>query len=517
MRFYRILLLLLFYPINTAQLFAQNTELSQGIAFDGEPYLLVNPQNNQHLIVAWMGFEFGEAVTIQYRTSFDGGNTWSASGFLPHTAAGYTSADPCLAFDADGTVFLSYIDYAPDGSAGAVQIVQSEDGGLSWTAPVEVIHTDDDPGEYPVDRPWMAVDYSGGAYQGNIYVNTKPAPWEPIPNRSYFIRSTDHGLSFSNWTYIDTDGFSIGDFIAAPMAFPAVNSVGDLFIIYPGWELSENILPRFILATSIDGGNSFSYNEVFEDDNTVEDTLPKRGYSLYTNPYNPSHLFFLFLADYAGDLDIYGTESFNKGSSWTAPFRINQDTPGNGNMQDLAWASFNAQGDLLVTWRDRRYTGLEGYENTTEIWGCLRPHDADFGEEFQLSSMPAPHQEVLNGNGNDFMCNALVDDTVYAVWGDARDGTLRIWFAQKVVDNSSVQITQLSESPLLICSPNPAVDNMLTIQYPGTTMARIINQSGQIMEQFDLHGTTYLDLTRYPTGIYYLETITGLKTKFIRQ
>lgn len=495
---------------------AQNTELSEGFVFDGEPYLIVHPQNAQNLVVAWMGFAPGNAVAIHYRSSMDGGETWTEPAFIPHTVSGFTSADPSMAFDADGKLFLSYIDYAPDGSTGAVHVVNSMDGGISWSGPVEVIHADDDLGEFPVDRPWMAIDRSDGSYSGNIYINTKPAPWEPIPNKSYFIRSENNGLSFNDWSFTDSPGWSVGEFIAAPMACPTVNSNGELFIIYPGWEISENVLPRLMLASSYDGGESFVYSEVYEDDNTVEDTLPKRGYSLYANPANAYHLFFLFMADYLGDLDVYGIETWDKGASWTAPFRINNDEMANGNMQDLAWAAFNANGDLLVTWRDRRYSGLEGYENTTEIWGRRREKDADFGEEFLISSMPAAHQEVLNGNGNDFMCNALVADTMYAVWGDTRDAVLRIWLAKKVLGDSSVHITQLNENPIFLCYPNPADGQYLNVQFHGTDKGWITNSSGQIIERVTLKGTTTIDLQNYPKGVYYIETDSGLKTGFVR-
>ena len=40
--------------------FAQNINLSEGLFFEGEPFIALNPNDNQHLVVAWMGFKLGE-------------------------------------------------------------------------------------------------------------------------------------------------------------------------------------------------------------------------------------------------------------------------------------------------------------------------------------------------------------------------------------------------------------------------------------------------------------------------
>ncbi|MBP9221316.1 MAG: hypothetical protein KBF42_08025, partial [Chitinophagales bacterium] len=88
-------------------LFSQSTNISEGNIFDGEPYMLVNPQNQQHIIIVWMGFDGFELVKIKERVSFNGGNSWSDIIEIPHTTSGFTSADPSMDFDSDGNVFLS--------------------------------------------------------------------------------------------------------------------------------------------------------------------------------------------------------------------------------------------------------------------------------------------------------------------------------------------------------------------------------------------------------------------------
>ncbi len=153
----------------------QNQNLSNGIAFDGEPYLAVNPNNSQHIVVAWMSWiNILNQFKIKTITSFDGGQTWSDAVEHPHTVSTYKSADPSIDFDNTGNVFLCYIDF--DGSEppvnGGVYIRKSIDGGLTWNPPVEVINADYDGTKWPIDRPWIVIDKSNGINSGTIYVTS---------------------------------------------------------------------------------------------------------------------------------------------------------------------------------------------------------------------------------------------------------------------------------------------------------------------------------------------------------
>src|SRR6266496_6475108 len=88
-----------------------NTNISNTVLFDGEPFLAINPINNQNLVAAWMALKFSSGafhIAIKTRATFDGGNTWSTANFLPHFASTFGSADVSLAFDKNGLLFISY-------------------------------------------------------------------------------------------------------------------------------------------------------------------------------------------------------------------------------------------------------------------------------------------------------------------------------------------------------------------------------------------------------------------------
>src|ERR1700728_3958168 len=103
-------LLCMFICFITGYLSAQNENISNGQYFDGEPYMIIDPHNGNHIVAAWIGFTVGSPTGIKVKVSNDGGTSWSASAFLPHQASIFHSADPSLAFDTAGHLWACYID-----------------------------------------------------------------------------------------------------------------------------------------------------------------------------------------------------------------------------------------------------------------------------------------------------------------------------------------------------------------------------------------------------------------------
>ena len=490
---------------------AQNKNLSNSFVFDGEPFLAINPSNSQHLVVAWMGWKLNNIIVIKTRVSFDAGQTWSTINSIPHTISTYQSADPSLAFDNYGNLFLCFIDYTPSPAAGAVYVVKSINGGLNWGTAVEVINANADGSKIPIDRPWMVIDRSGGTNDGNIYITSKPAPWIPAPNRSYFIRSIDGGNTFEPWKYIDTTNFLIGNSIAAPMATPTVSANGTFHALYPSYDTTQSIFPQYILASSTDGGSTITHQSAFIITSTTTDTLPKKGYLLLSNPADVNHLLFTYLGSDNGDLDIFSTESLNAGASWTTPIRVNDDPIANNKMQDLVWADFDNDGDLIVAWRDRRNASDSTYETSSEIMGSIRWKDStNFSPNFVITDSSITYNNILAENGNDFMCVQLINDTVYAVWGDTRNGFLNIWLQQIDIATGGSSIIDLANDISLInIYPNPS-KNTINIDLGSNDLQnssiQLINVLGEvIINQPTIQQKNTIDLSSYPIGNYLIQ------------
>ena len=490
--------------------FAQNQNISQGFIFDGEPFLAINPNNSQHFVVAWMGFNPFTKVMIKTKVSLNAGKTWSSVKNIPHTHLAYGSADPSLAFDNNGNVFVTYVDFSATIDSGSVYLRKSTDGGLNWGAPVEVINAYSDVGKFPIDRPWVSIDLTNGTNAGNIYVTTMPPKVFGIlspPYRNYFMVSTNGGSSFKPWQYLDSAGWLAGNSIQQPMPTNCVAIDGVFYAVYPSYLPSQNVFVQFILASTSDVGNHFQYQSVFTSTSGGKDTLAKTGYLLRSNPANANHLAFIYLDITHGDLDVFIRESVNKGQTWTAAKRVNNDPIGNNKMQDLLWADFDNDGDLVVAWRDRRNGADSSYQTASEIWGAVRLKDsANFSNNFIISDNLIPYDSILAFAGNDFMCVKLNNDTINTTWGDTRNGKLNIWFQRNTLDGKVLSIKKLSSEnfPEIYIFPNPAKEK-ITIKGRKIKNVSLVNSGGKVLKKIENQSNLEeieIEMSNLPSGVY---------------
>lgn len=490
--------------------FPQNTNISNGLAFEGEPYITLNPNDNQHLIVAWMGFKLGQEIIIKTKSTFDGGQNWSPVVELSHQQSGYGSADPSVQFDNNGNAYLCYIDYDNDNyTGGEILVAKSTDGGLSWNTPVNAINTIDCPNKLCIDRPWITIDNSGGLLDGTIYVTSMNANQPSIvspPYNPYFTVSTDGGSTFSTPRFLDTIGYYSGNSITAPMPTPTVGADGTFYAIYPSYETSQSVFAQYIMTQSSDAGNSLDHNVTHQATSGLSSQLAKKAPLLISSPNVATHLAYLFLKEDNGDIDVYYSESFDFGSSWSTSMRVNDDPVSNGVMQDLIWADFNENSDVVVCWRDRRNGGT-GYDVPTEIMGAFKFSDStNFTSNFTISDELVNHNQILEGAGNDFLSVQYTGDTIHVVWGDTRSGVLNIYYNRIVYDESilstDIQTLVKEEFPSQLY-PNPATTIIhFPKEYNGENY-EVLNGNGMILMK-GAEKYNSIDISSLPKGKYYL-------------
>ncbi|MFK7784870.1 MAG: T9SS type A sorting domain-containing protein [Crocinitomicaceae bacterium] len=508
---------LLFFFVSCATAFAQNQNLSNTSNFNGEPYLAINPTNPQNIVVAWMHVNLINRP-IRTRTTFDGGITWQPYVDLP--IANTNTADPTMAFDNNGNLHLCFIDHLGSSSPtnnGGVYSYTSYDGGLSWGNQSVVIDINADGAHQPIDRPWLVCDRSGGLNDGNLYLTTKVVAGTPAPYHPYFVQSTDGGTSWSNWAYVDTTGWlsSIGSTFAAP----TVTSDGVFAAVYPSYETSQSPIPKYLMAyINNNTSNTFDYKTSINNLPTVSNDSAKRGWQFVSNPFDSDHLSFFYTNGPDGDLDIYMTETYDFGDNWTTPLRVNDDPIGNGILQDMIWASFDTDGDLVVCWRDRRNSGGQGYAQPSEIFGRIRWHDStDFSPSFIVTDTIADYNNVLSQSGNDFMCHQLLNDTLYISWADTKTGFLNIWFDKiAMTSGNSVGLTNLagSELPIVKVYPNPSNEWVnLEIDELHLESIVVLDMDGRVVIRPEALKFSVSDL---PTGSYVIRILTS-ETTIIRK
>jgi hypothetical protein len=477
-----------------------NTNISNDDLYDGEPFLAVNSINTNNLIIAWMGFSLKSyQVTIKTENSFDGGQTWGNYNELSHISKTWHSADVSMTFRKDGAVFLSYIDYREAPDSGGIFVVQSTNGGTSWSTPTKAWDVDETP-KMAIDRPWIMVDNSNTANAGTLYMTTKPAPWIPAPNRPYLKVSTDSNKTWSAYRFIDTTGYLVGNEIQAPMASVAVSANGALCLAYPSYLVSQSVYAQAFLAKSYNKGDSFSYYTIISVYEGVTDTNYKRAYRIAANPKDSNELAFAYMGMNYGAPDIFVSTTEDGGQTWSSIVRVNDDSIGVGVAHDMLWENYDTSGNLIVSWRDRRNALPDtGFYVPSDFYCSMSSDNGKtFSKNVRLSSMTAEFDSVLSKPGNDFMCNALVHDSIYSAWGDTRTGVLNVFFAKESVQTGTglpAVLVYAEKSPDIIISPNPA-KNSIMAQFI------MVENKNAIISVTDVTGKQVLCLPEknYPSG-----------------
>ena len=485
---------------------SQNINISNASVFEGEPYLAIDPNNQQHLVAAWMGFKVGQGIIIKTTYSDDGGVTWSAVNEIPHITGATSAADVSLEYDSNGNLFMCYIDYENQTfTQGDVIVRKSIDNGVTWGNAVSAVSIADCPDKLCIDRPWIAIDNSTGPNNGALYITTINANQPSIvipPYHSYLVVSSDGGANFSNPRLVDTTDYYVGA-ISQAATSPLVGPNGTFYASYPSYETSQSPFAHIYLASSTTLGVDIDHTNAY----TIlipgtTDPFAKKGGEMLCDYSEPSHLGLLLLAQENGDADVYFMETYDA-INWTTPIRINDDASGNGKLQDLMWADFNENGDLAICWRDRRNGSTSGYQTETEIYGAIRYKDSiNFEPNFPISSQQAAHDVVLEGNGNDFMNVQFIGDTIYSIWGDVRTGTLNIFLNKTSVSTGTTSTQSIhSDKALMTIFPNPANDYFKIDQFEEYENCQLIDASGKIIKTAE---TDTISTSDVPSGTYFV-------------
>ena len=386
-----------------------NQDLS--LRFQDETAVAVDPANPQHMVAAWCdNFLFDTNWTLQltdlaFGSSFDGGQTWQSQiisfGNIP---SGALTADPALAFDASGNVFLSMLQYDPfdrfNPDKNKVFVAKSTDGGVTYTDPAFI-----DAGG--VDKPWIATDGT------TVYV-----VWSNL-GTIYFSKSQDGGQSYSARQDISGSAFDYN----GPV--PVVGPAGELFVVF------ARIGQTVFLRRSYDAGATWSSNLLVS--NVVEpDNLLLGG---FRNPALPTltidrsggafhgRLYAIWPDGQFGDPDILVSHSDDDGASWSHAVRVNDDTVGNGADQFFPWAAVDGNGQLHVSFLDRR-EDPEGLKITYYLATSTDGGDT-FGPNILVSDGGSPPVEVFFG---DYTAIVAHGTSLYSLWPDSRVFNQDVYF-----------------------------------------------------------------------------------------
>jgi hypothetical protein len=257
-----------------------------------EPSVAVDPRNTSVLLgssndycgVYNRGIPAGAVgpIWLGYYRSLDAGSSWTSSlvpGY-PDDASPYaalsqartaSAGDPVIAWDAHGRAFFgSETSGDPAGTAktfgdAMVARFRNPDGpdaadttkdGLEYYGTTVVAHGSSAPNLLGVfhDKTAIEADRTGTACDGNVYFSWSRFNGNGV-NAIYFVRSTDHGVTFSSPMKLSASNPELKD-----LQFPdiSVTHNGHVYVTFRSFAASGQSTDAIYIVKSTDCGQTFS-------------------------------------------------------------------------------------------------------------------------------------------------------------------------------------------------------------------------------------------------------------------
>jgi len=339
-----------------------NVHVSQ--AYAAAPLLEVviaaDPRDPSRLLAAAMLFTRG---IVAYRSS-DGGKTWTqALVFQKSTADPLADpviqaiGDPAIAWGADGlhyaVIYRLKANMKLPSEPRPLQLVHSADGGKTWAAPVRL--TGDQ-----LDRPFLAVDQSGGKFNGRLYCDFS-VKLDGKTLRLGIVTSSDGGRTFSPFRYLLAEGwFNVRGGQSAVLAD------GTFLVPYvvcrPPSKSNMYPVPEMHVRRSTDGGESFlpdqfltTLGHTTEADNWYEGEyviMPMMAADPGSSQFN-NRVYLVWQHYIAKHYRVFLACSKDKGTTWSKPIVVSEQSDRAYDAVVPAIA-VNRKGIVAVTWYDSR-------------------------------------------------------------------------------------------------------------------------------------------------------------------
>jgi hypothetical protein len=318
---------------------------AQNIAGDAanEPSLCIDPTNPSRMAIGWRQFDSTNSSFRQSGVAYttNGGLSWTFAGKLE---PGTFRSDPVLASDASGIFYYLGIS---NSSPYACDLLRSTNGGLTWQPVGPALGG---------DKEWMAIDTTTGPGRGNIY-----QLWDAFANvytnDFMFTRSTDSGTSWTPAIGLPhSPSFSTLD-VGPDGEVYMFGSGTDIepFVVNRSTNAQNNLVaPTIDLTTIVDLGGPSLGGEI----NPVgalgqawiavdRSTGPTRGnvYVLSTVTNDPGNA-----------CNVMFSRSLDRGQTWSAPLRINDDSPTQNAYHWFGTLSVAPNGRVDACWNDTRHS-----------------------------------------------------------------------------------------------------------------------------------------------------------------
>ena len=301
---------------------------------------------------------------------------------------------------------------------------------------------------------------TSGATHGNIYATwtdfTRYGSENPADSSVVvFARSTDHGETFDPFVRIsDKAGDAVDSDNTVEGAVPAVGPGGEVYVAWAGPE-------GIVFDRSFDAGATWGTDRIISDmpggwDIDISGVYRANGLPItvadISNGPARGNVYVNWVDARNGDHDVFIARSTDRGETWSAPIRVNDDAVANGREQFFTWATVDpVTGELVVVFYDRR--DHEG--DTTSVY-LARSVDGGltFRNERIDSSAFFPTPFVFLG---DYNCVAAYNGRIRPIWTRLHNTDLSIHTALVDATLPVDQTPAPSTGLRLDVHPNPVV------------------------------------------------------------
>ena len=308
--------------------------------------IAVDPNTPNRMVIGWRQFDSIKSNFRQagFGYTTDGGLTWTTGTLDP----GVFRSDPVLDVDAEGTFFYNSLGHSSKPTKQpkkknddfACSVFSSSDGGRSWGTGVYA---------FGGDKEWMMVDRTSGTGLDDIYEAWSIAGNPSAPNT--FTRSLDDGESFESPSFIPTAPIW-GTLAMAPDGTLYVIGLGPTgFSVSRSTDARDPASAPTFTTSPVDLGGYVSFGGP-----NPEGLLGQPWITVdRSNGPRSGWLYALASVHTPTDAaDVMFVRSTDGGQTWSAPVRVNDDTPGNRAFQWFGTMSVAPNGRIDAIWNDTR-------------------------------------------------------------------------------------------------------------------------------------------------------------------
>ncbi len=405
-----------------------------------ETTIAVDPRNPNILVAGAQDLRLvasGEHRWHGYYRSIDGGLTWVSSllpGFPGDTSPqgiasplhkSNTTSDPVVAFDTMGDVFYAGLVF--NTTCPSVCTSGTQSGNLAFVAK----YTNDGAtysgttlikGPIIADKPWIAVDNTGGTYNGKVYLVFDANLTTTSPFGTLLTSSSDGGMTFSSPFYVPSDQ-------TGELPGVAVDGSGNVYVSSDAFDpITEAFLNYIQVSKLTNGGTTLVQNvKAVNPANWLTSSPAGASFRAFTIPQiaaDSSGVYLTFDDVRLGNSNVYLAQSTDGGLTWSAPQIINDVLTGQHFFPTISVSG----GIINVAWYDSRLnsgttmTSLDVYyANSPDGCMCFSPNlrvtNVSFNPEIVKRTDLGPTLQPFMG---DYFGIASTPFTAYPVWADNR-------------------------------------------------------------------------------------------------